>query len=98
MFVLNPPTRILFLKKVLKQRLPRTKGGTASMSRGPSKGRSSVLRRTISGMKSAGLEVGRIEAMPDGRWIITPRSETVSDANGKAAGSPANDTDEWKVE
>jgi hypothetical protein len=51
--------------------------------------RPSVLRRTIHGVTSAGLQVGRIEVAPDGRVVITPKSEGVTDAR------PTDDTNEW---
>jgi hypothetical protein len=60
------------------------------MSKGPWHGvRPSVLRRTIHGVTSAGLQVGRIEVAPDGRVVITPKSEGVTDARA------TDDTNEW---
>jgi hypothetical protein len=61
------------------------------MSKGPWQVRPSVLRRTINGMKSAGLQIERMEVTPDGRLVITPKPETVIDAQ------PTDNTDEWRV-
>ena len=51
--------------------------------------RRAKARRTIHGVTSAGLRVGRIEVAPDGRVVITPKSEGVTDAR------PTDDTNEW---
>jgi len=59
------------------------------MSKGPCQMRPSVMRRAIHGITSAGLQVGRIEVAPDGRLIITPKSETVIDAQ------PTENRNEW---
>ena len=52
------------------------------MSKGPLHGvRPSVLRRTIRGVTSAGLQVGRIEVAPDGRVVIMPKDATTIEAH-----------------
>ena len=59
------------------------------MSKGPWQMRPSVMRRAIHGMKSAGLQVERVEVPPDGRLVITPKPETVIDAQ------PTDIRNEW---
>ncbi len=59
------------------------------MSKGRWNIRPTVVRRTIEIMKSAGLQVERLEVAPDGRLIITPRPETIIDAQ------PTDNRNEW---
>jgi hypothetical protein len=62
------------------------------MSRGPWQVRASVVRRIIQAMKTAGLEVGRIEVALDGTLTITPR-----DGTSATTITPTDNVDEWKV-
>jgi hypothetical protein len=59
------------------------------MSKGPWRVRPSVMRRTIHGMQSAGLQVERIEVAPDGRLIIVPREAATIETR------PTDNQNEW---
>jgi hypothetical protein len=60
-----------------------------------SKGRWSIrptqVRKAIEAIKSAGVQIGGVEIAPDGRLRITPKPETVIDAQ------PTDNRNEWSV-
>jgi hypothetical protein len=53
--------------------------------------RPTVMRRTIQIMQSAGLQIGSVEIAPDGRLVITPKPETVIEAQ------PTDNRNEWSA-
>ena len=59
------------------------------MSKGPWHGVRPSYGRTIRGVTSAGLQVGRIEVAPDGRVVITPKDATTIEAH------PTDNRNEW---
>jgi hypothetical protein len=59
------------------------------MSHGPQRFRESEARRLIKAAHSAGVEIGRIEASPDGRVAIIPKG-----AETPADNVPPNEWDE----
>jgi hypothetical protein len=59
------------------------------MSRGPWSVKPSVMRRTIHGVHSAGLQVERIEVAPDGKLVIVPREASTIEAR------PTDNKNEW---
>jgi hypothetical protein len=61
------------------------------MSKGNWRIRPTLVRRAIEAVKSAGLQIGGVEIAPDGRLVITPKPETVIDAQ------PTDTRNEWNA-
>jgi hypothetical protein len=64
------------------------------MSRSPWKIRPTVARRMIQIVQSAGLVIDRVEATPDGRFVVIPRDGTSAST---IEARPTDKKNEWDV-
>jgi hypothetical protein len=58
------------------------------MSHGPQRFRKSEVRRLIKAAQSAGVEIGRLEADPDGRVALIPSKPDEGDNDNASAVNP----------